>query len=102
MAASVARTKAVSELAVMLLSCAVRSGPFDHADSVRASNKGNMREPDEQAMLDHARDMGKPDGQPLRVRNSRQRGVQDEMPLVRDESVAVLAKPKRRRAWRTR
>ena len=50
-------------------------GRSTHADPISARKNGNMRKPDEQAVLDDARDGGKPIRQSLRIGNPPERSI---------------------------
>src|SRR5436305_12242524 len=49
----------------------------DEPNPVRARQDGGLREPDEQAVLDHARDAGEPIGERCRISDPPERGIED-------------------------
>ena len=54
------------------------------------------RKPNEQSVLDDAWDGGQPRRQRLRIGDPLQRAIENPVPAIRDESVAVLGPPQRR------
>src|SRR5262245_66569978 len=55
-----------------------------------------MCEPDEQAVLNHARDAVEPTRERSRIGDPLKRGIQNPVPAVRDESVAIPTPPQPR------
>src|ERR1700733_10245826 len=80
-----------------LPSC-LRLGPLDNTHPVRTGDNSSPRDADEQAMLHDARDGGKPARESLRIGYLPQLGVQQAVPAIRDESMAVRRLAKQRRS----
>src|SRR5580704_14355882 len=74
------------------------SRPLDDSDAVGSRNDGDLRKPDEQAVLDHARDGGERAGERRRLRDARERGIEQQVPAIRDESMALAGLARLRRA----
>src|SRR5262245_35593760 len=72
------------------------STPLDDPYAARTSHHGGMCEPDEQAMLDHAHDAVEPIREQSRIGDPLERGIQNPVPAVRDESVAIPTPPQQR------
>src|SRR5262249_60435195 len=66
------------------------STPLDDAYAARAGNHGRVREPDEQAVLDHACNAVETLGERFRIGDPLECGIENPVPAVRDESVAIL------------
>ena len=56
-----------------------------------------MREPNEQAVLDHACNTVETLGERFRIGNPLECGIENPVPAVRDESVAILGPPQQGR-----
>src|SRR5215470_20329386 len=66
------------------------TGPLDDAYAAGARKDGGVSQADEQAVLDHAGNGRKPGGERLRIVDPAERRVEDEVPPIRDESMAFL------------
>src|SRR5258708_21739380 len=69
----------------------------DDTNAGRVRQKGGWREPDEQAVLDHAGNAGEPIGERRRIGDPPQRGIENPMTAIGDEREAVLALAQLRR-----
>src|SRR5215472_17559353 len=66
------------------------STPLDDAHAARAGNHGRVREPNEQAVLDHACNTVETLRERFRIGDPLECGIENPVPAVRDESVAIL------------
>src|SRR5258708_10796115 len=69
------------------------STPLDDAYAARAGKHGRVREPNEQAVLDHACNTVETFGERFRIGHPLEYGIDNPVPAVRDASVAILAAP---------
>src|SRR5262245_2637661 len=72
------------------------STPLDHAHAVRPGDDRCVREPNEQTVLHHACNAVESLGERLRIGDAFECGIENPVPSVRDESVAVLGAPQQR------
>src|SRR5262245_64137438 len=66
------------------------STPLDDAHAARAGNHGRVREPNEQAVLDHACNTVETLRERFRIGDTLECGIENPVTVVRDESVAIL------------
>src|SRR4051794_5779014 len=64
------------------------SRPLDDAPAVRTGDDGRLGQSDEKPVLDDARNSSQRRAKRARIGDLSERSVEDEMPTVRDESVA--------------
>ena len=67
----------------------VRFLRFLNTNAVRPGDDCHAHQADEQAMLHHARDLGQPRRQRARLRNASERQVENQVPPIRDKSMAL-------------
>src|SRR5207302_56564 len=79
-----------------LLSGDPGSAPLDDAHVARAGDDRRMGEPNKQTVLDHACNAVETLGERFRIGDPLESGIQNPVPSVRDESVAVLGPPQLR------
>src|SRR4029077_14050985 len=77
------------------------STPLDDAYAARAGKHGRVREPHAQAVLDHACNTVETLGERLRIGDPLECGIENPVPAVRDESVAILGAPQQGRPGAT-
>src|SRR5690242_719656 len=75
------------------------SRPLNNTGAGRTSQYHGLRHSDKQTVLDNTGHSRQPGGQRFGIGDAPQRGIQYPVTAVRDESVAVLALPKRGAAW---
>ena len=74
------------------------SRPLDDAHAAGTGDHGGMRQPDEQAVLDHPGNAVETIRQRSRIRNAFECRVEYPVPAIRDESVAVPGAAQQRRS----
>src|ERR1700691_2246332 len=74
------------------------SGPLDNTNAVRTGNNSSPGDGDKKAVSRDARNGGKPAGQSFRIGDPLQSGVEEPVPAIRDESMAVRLLAQERRS----